>query len=126
MVPLTGVKKWAVALDGPVWGLRSLTRAVPAAVPSLAHSSVPWSRSSAAKNSRPPAAVRWRGYDPAGPGPTSLTITVPAAVPSDFHSSVPVADDLAEKNRVPPAAARLAIPLAPPDREKKSLTRTVP
>ena len=38
----------------PLSGLMSLTRTVPAVVPSVFHSSLPWTPSSAAKNSVPP------------------------------------------------------------------------
>src|SRR5690349_9406259 len=96
----------------------SLTRAVPFAVPSLFHSSLPWAPSSAAKNSVPPTAVRSVGAElfgwdgPPGkeelPGQMSLTITVPLAVPSLFHSSRPWAPSSAVKNRVPLTAVRLA------------------
>ena len=81
----------------------SLTRTVPASVPSLFHSSAPWSPSSAAKNSVPFTAVRLSGpYDSrTGSGLMSLTRTVPAAVPSLFHSSAPCAPSLAVKNSVP-------------------------
>ena len=79
----------------------SLTRVVPAAVPSLFHSSVPWLPSSAAKNSVPFTFVRLLGEDEALPALMSLTRTVPAAVPSLFHSSVPCVPSLAAKNSVP-------------------------
>jgi hypothetical protein len=41
----------------------SFTKNVPAAVPSLRHSSLPWTPSSAAKNSTPFIAVKKLGYD---------------------------------------------------------------
>ena len=67
----------------------SLTRTVPAAVPSLFHSSSPVEPSSAVKNSVPFTFVRLLGSEPAPLGMMSLTRTVPAAVPSLFHSSTP-------------------------------------
>ena len=67
----------------------SLTSTVPAAVPSLFHSSLPCVPSSAVKKSVPSTAVRTRGTMPPV-GLMSLTSTVPAAVPSLFHNSSPL------------------------------------
>ena len=67
----------------------SLTRTVPAAVPSLFHSSVPLAPSSAVKKSVPSDVRQVRGLELPVPGLMSLTRTVPAAVPSLFHSSSP-------------------------------------
>src|SRR5207302_660138 len=78
-------------------GLMSLTRTVPAALPSLFHNSRPFTPSSATKNSVPPTAVRYPGYEPELAGLMSLTRTVPAALPSLFHSSTPFTQSLAEK-----------------------------
>jgi hypothetical protein len=63
-------------------GLMSATIAVPAAVPSLIHSSLPWIRSSAANSKR-----SWKAVSPVNSmmkpdGTTSNTNWVPAAVPS--------------------------------------------
>ena len=79
-----------------------MTSTVPAAVPSLFHSSLPWAPSLAVKNSVA-ADVR---QEPrvellAVPGLMSLTRTVPAAVPSLFHSSSPWSPSSAVKNSVP-------------------------
>ena len=81
-------------------GLMSFTCFVPAAVPSLTHSSSPAVPSPAAKNSRPPTEVSCRigpqvgtsgvpriGASAADFGLTCRTRTVPPAVPSVFHSS---------------------------------------
>src|ERR671932_700795 len=66
----------------------SLTRVVPAAVPSLFHSSPPCTPSSAAKNSVPFTSAMLPGDEPTVRVPLmSLTSAVPAAVPSDFHRS---------------------------------------
>ena len=73
-------------------GSMSLTRTVPAVVPSLAHSSAPTEPLSAWKNTRPPSSGRaeGRGTPDAGPGRMSLTSVVPASVPSLVHNSQPV------------------------------------
>src|SRR5438552_18499978 len=60
----------------------SLTRAVPAAVPSLFHNSGPCVPSFAWKYSVPFALIRSRRDEPAPPGLMSLTSTMPAVVPS--------------------------------------------
>ena len=73
--------------DPPASGLMSLTITVPAAVPSLFHSSRPFVPSSALKKSMPPTAVSAPILLSFKPGAMSFTITVPAAVPSLFHSS---------------------------------------
>ena len=70
----------------------SLTRTVPAAVPSLFHSSVAV-RAVVGREEQRPVHVRQAesGWKPCVPGPMSLTRTVPAAVPSLFHSSIAAA-----------------------------------
>src|SRR5262249_7628372 len=83
------------------WGLMSLPRSVPAAVPSLFHSSTPFTPSAAEKNRAPLTFVRLPGFELALPGMMSLPITVPAVVPLLFHSSEPCVPSLAAKNRVP-------------------------
>ena len=85
-----------------------LDQTVPAAVPSLFHSSTPCVPSSAAKNSVPLTFVRSLGYELALPGLMSLTRTVPAAVPSLFHSSCPCVPSSAAKNSVPLTFVRLS------------------
>ena len=79
----------------------SLTKTVPAAVPSLFHNSVPFT-SKAVKNSVRvlPTTVRLLGL-------IFLTRTVPAAVPSLFHSPLAFTPSLVQKNRVLPSAVRL-------------------
>ena len=67
----------------------SLTMTVPAAVPSLFQSSVPWTPSLAAKKSVLPTAVRLVGVRARDAGVDVLDRTVPAAVPSLFQSSLP-------------------------------------
>src|SRR5262245_35017918 len=79
----------------------SLTRVVPAAVPSLRHCSAPAVPSFHDKNSFPLKSLRHEAFDPPLPGRMSLTRVVPAAVPSLFHSSHPCAPSSAVKNRVP-------------------------
>ena len=69
-------------------GLMSLTIVVPAAVPSLHQTSVPFTPSSAEKHTSLPRATRYSGSEPSsGVGSMSLTIAVPAAVPSLRQSS---------------------------------------
>ena len=63
----------------------SLTRTVPAAVPLLRQSSLPWVGSVAVKNSVPFTLVRFAGEELAMPGLMSLTRTVPAVVPLLFQ-----------------------------------------
>ena len=74
---------------------------MPAAVPSLFHSSRPFVPSLAEKNSVPFTFVRLTGPPELGPGLMSFTSTVPAAVPSLFHSSSPFVPSLAAKKSVP-------------------------
>ena len=104
----------------------SLTRTVPAAVPSLFHSSTPCVPSSAAKNSVPFTFVRSLGYELRLPGLMSLTRTVPAAVPSLFHSSDAVRAVVGreEQRAVDVRRASSGTTLALPG--LMSLTRTVP
>src|SRR5262245_60999743 len=108
----------------------SLTRVVPAAVPSLFHSSTPRRPSSAAIMSVPLTFVRYlgKGKTLLGLG-ISLTRLVPAVVPSLFHSSRPVVPSSAVKNSVPFTVVRYL----GPERESEpvlsglmSLTREVP
>src|SRR5437588_248306 len=54
-----------VGEEPPLPGLMSRTRVVPAAEPSLFHSSVPVGPSLAVKNTRPATATRLAGFDPA-------------------------------------------------------------
>ena len=68
----------------------SLTRTVPASVPSLFHNSSPLLGSFALKKSVPFTLVRVRGDELSLPGWMSLTRTVPASVPSLFHNSSPL------------------------------------
>ena len=69
--------KWRSEPAAPA--LMSLTRTVPAAVPSLFHSSQPWMPSSAEKSSVPPTRRRGSGCSTAAaPWLMSLTSTVPA------------------------------------------------
>src|SRR5262245_44135024 len=90
----------------------SLTRMVPAAVPSLFHSS----RSStlciafAAKNSMPLTLVRPHGYWLGVPPPTALTRVVPLAVPSLFQSSPPWGESILTKNKTPLTLVMLPTP----------------
>jgi len=67
----------------------SLTRTVPASVPSDFHSSAPLAAVVALKYSLPLKAVSSFGSEVPVPALMSFTRTVPAAVPSVFHSSRP-------------------------------------
>ena len=85
-----------VRFEGPeeaTPGLMSLTSTVPAAVPSLFHSSVPKSGWNAVKKSVPLTLVSQEGLEDPAPGLMSFTSTVPAVVPSLFQSSNPVPKD---------------------------------
>src|SRR3712207_7915214 len=96
-------------LPCPPWessGLMSLTRSVPALVPSDFHSSLPWPPPLAAKYNRPAHRVRRYGSLPDLPFLTSLTWTVPTVLPSDVHSSRPRAPSSALKNKRPLTAVR--------------------
>ena len=79
----------------------SLTRTVPAAVPSLFHSSAPWVVSRATKKRVPLKSVsdelRKTLTALELPGLMSLTSLVPLLVPSLFHSSTPCLPSLALK-----------------------------
>ena len=102
-VPLTFVRE----MDDPSRrepvgpGTMSFTSAVPAAVPSLCHSSGPWVPSSALKKRSPLTLVSSDRYELLGPGLMSFTSAVPAAVPSLCHSSYPVLRSKAMKKRAP-------------------------
>jgi hypothetical protein len=85
----------------------SLTIAVPAAVPSEDHSSVPLTPSSAAKYSLPLKTVKVAGELPVDPDRMSATIDVPTAVPSEVQSSEPLTPPLvARKYRLPLKTAK--------------------
>ena len=79
----------------------SFTSTVPAAVPSLFQSSVPFVRSDALKYSVPLTFVRYEGYEEPEPVTMSFTSTVPAAVPLLFHNSVPFVGSDALKYSMP-------------------------
>src|SRR5262249_14158790 len=97
-VPFTIVNCSGLELASP--GEMFLTRTVPAAVPSLFHSSTPFEPSNALKKRMPLKFVRLVGHEFSVPGAISLTRTVPAAVPSLFHSSSPCIASLARKYSV--------------------------
>src|SRR4051794_19462702 len=104
-------------------GVMSLTRTVPADVPSLFHSSLP-AESPATKKRVFPTAVRDTGELPPVPATMSLTRTVPAVVPLLLHNSAPAAWVLARKKRVLPTTVKelmLELTLA-----SGILTRAVP
>src|SRR5262245_33129056 len=87
----------------------SLTRLVPASVPSDCHSSFPCTPSSALKNSCPSRFPSHTGYPQPEwlPGQMSLTRVVPASVPSDRHSSGPCPPSSAGlKNSVSPTTVK--------------------
>jgi len=69
-------------------GVRSPTMCVPAAVPSVTHSSTPCVASLAAKQRRPRTTVDERGTSTCGTG-NDTTARVPCTVPSLRHSSAP-------------------------------------
>src|SRR5262249_26859185 len=89
-------------------GKMSLTSTVPAAVPSLFHSSVPCVPSLAVKNSVPLTLVKLLGKE-GPPGVMSLTTTVTVAVPTDVlnagpqlvHGCGPSPEQSPAKNSVP-------------------------
>ena len=126
-VPRAGVRSWGDELAVP--GLTSATSTVPAALPSLFHSSVPLPGALvpllAEKYTVVPSGTRLATLLLLEPGQMSFTSTVPASVPSLFHSSAPMEPPSALKNSVDPAAVM-------PDGEEApvpglmSLTCTVP
>src|SRR5205809_7763581 len=67
----------------------SLTRTVPASVPSLFHNSRPVSGREAVKNKVLLTRTRPLGYDDPAPGLMSLRSTVPASVPALVDGSPP-------------------------------------
>ena len=74
----------------PLPGLMSASMEVPAAVPSVVHSSTPWEKSVALNSTLLPNWVKPSGSGvPKWPGKMSLTMEVPAAVPLVIQSSVP-------------------------------------
>ena len=83
----------------------SATIAVPAAVPSVTHSSLPCIPSLAVNSDRPVAQRGETDADQSTPDPglMSATSAVPAAVPSVTHSSEPC---------VPSSAANSSLPVA--------------
>ena len=103
----------------------SVTRMVPASVPSLFQSSWPFVPSLAEKYRVPPTAVRLPGEELAAPGLMSLTMTVPATVPSLFHSSWPLVASLARKYSTAPTAVRFPR-VELPEPGSKSLSMIVP
>jgi hypothetical protein len=90
--------------ESPVPAVRSFTGTVPAAVPSLFHSSRPIVSSSAAKRARLPVPTNGAGIEPVAPAKTSCSRTVPAAVPSLVQGSTPLVPSLAPKNSRLPTA----------------------
>src|SRR2546425_3238930 len=92
-------------------------RTVPAAFPSLFHSSrpaggekrsvSPLGPSSAEKNRVPLTLVKLVGNEPPI-GLISFTSTVPPAVPSLLHNSIPRLPSSAEKNKVPFTSVKFA------------------
>ena len=86
-------------------GVRSWTITVPASVPSLTHSSAPWTPSSPTNSTPVPNGTTHGLLDDAARGVIALMRTVPATVPSVFHRAVPPPPPLAKKNSSPPAVA---------------------
>ena len=110
-------------LPGP--GLMSFTRTVPAAVPSVLHSSDPVP-SSAAKKSVPPTLVNPVGLELPG-RLMSATRTVPLSVPSLLHSSDPPTPSSAANARESvPGMFVISRRLELPGPGLMSATRTVP
>src|SRR5262245_66254427 len=87
-------------------GLMSLTRAVPAEVPSLRHSSLPWLPSLAKKKSVPLTFRRLLGQEPAEAGLMSLTTTGAEEGEGGLRRSSARVEALAEESRV---AVRVAM-----------------
>jgi hypothetical protein len=68
----------------------SFSNTVPASVPSVTHSSEPWSASQAGKTARPsPSAASSYWAPPTGPATMSLSSCVPTGVPSVIQTSRP-------------------------------------
>src|SRR4051794_38701618 len=84
------VTVWECGVDDALPGRRSLSRTVPAAVPSVFHSSVPVAGVDAGNHSSPPTEAQMPGAEPMAPGARSVIIAVPAVVPSLRYSSYPV------------------------------------
>ncbi len=97
-------------------GTRSATSVVPAAVPSLRHSSVPFAGVVATNHARPwKATISVIEAPTSLPGTRSTTSRVPAEVPSLTHSSRPTPSRRATKNtRLPTAVNRLGSEFAAP------------
>src|SRR6185369_694345 len=89
-------------IPSPAPGRMSLTTTVPAAVPSVFHSSRPVPAVVAEKKATPPARVSWYGVLDEDPGTMSSTWVVPPRVPSVRHSSSPFAPK-PRKRSVPPS-----------------------
>ena len=85
-------------------GVRSLTRTVPASVPSDFHSSRPEATSVAANRTTPFSSVKFAGLPELGEMRMSFNIKVPAVVPSLIQSSWPFTMSVALKNSRPRAA----------------------
>src|SRR5262245_38511273 len=104
-------------------GQMSLTRAVPAVVPSVFHNSVPVTPSLAPKYRLPPITSRYEAN--ASCELMFVTRKVPTVVPSDFHTCFPVVLSLAAKYNAP---LRIFISdgLESPDPDMMFLTMTVP
>ena len=75
----------------------SLTKTVPAPVPSLFQSSLPLVPSFATKNNVPPKLIGLSGSADDVPERISFTNTVPPEVPSLFQSSLPLLPAIAAK-----------------------------
>ena len=102
----------------------SFTSRVVSGVPSLTHSSCPWARLVAVKNSRRPAGVSWRTTAP-GPASTEDTRRVLRASPPVFQSWKPWRPSLATKY----SASRQAVSsagMASASPGLRSVTRCVP
>src|SRR5690606_6711207 len=85
-LPLYSTMYCGLELEVPLQ--MSATITVPAAVPSVFHSSVPVDPSLALKYSAPLNSLKYAGLELVAPTLMSFTMTVPAAVPSDFHTSM--------------------------------------
>jgi hypothetical protein len=100
----------------------SSTMTVPAAVPSVFHSSLPFVASLALKKTVLPTASKPYGLLSPPPGMMFLSITVPPTVPSDTQGSNPSVPFVARKKSLPLASAKApGVPPIAPDR--RSLKR---
>ena len=100
--PDSGVRRRRSARRASNRSTSKISSTVPDGVPSVTHSSVPFTPFRAANSARPPGnASRLLGEELAAPPAMSESRTVPAVVPSVIHSSRPEAASVATKRTRP-------------------------